>query len=130
MNIEFLSEVEALNDEYCSIEIDTCLESIALPFWSLEEIESGLNLREEWEVPDNLVPFQGDWHELLCLDADTGKVIYINDDREVVFSWPNTEEFLASLSKEEVVYDTEPEIISAWIDPDLLAKANDFKNKL
>ena len=33
------------------------------------------------------------------------------------------------LSKEEVIYDSKPEIISAWIDPELLAKANEFKKK-
>jgi hypothetical protein len=129
VNKEFLSKVEALNDEYCSIEIDAKLESLALPFWSIAEIESGLKLREEWEVSSNLIPFQGDWHELLCLDQDTGKVIYINEEREIVFSWSNAEEFMASLSKKEVVYGTKPKLISAWLSPELLAKANEFKNK-
>ncbi|WNO11280.1 SMI1/KNR4 family protein [Teredinibacter sp. KSP-S5-2] len=119
MNKEFLSKVETFNGQYCSIEIDTELESIALPFWSIAEIESGITLREEWEVPENLIPFQGDWHELFCLDTESGKVVYINDDRDVIFIWPSTEAFIASLSKEELIYDTKPEIISAWIDHDL-----------
>lgn len=129
MNNEFLSKVEALNNDYCSIKINTQLESLELPFWSLVEIESGLQLREEWGIPSNLIPFQGDWHELLCLDQDSGKVIYINDEREIVFNWSNTSEFMLSLSKEEIVYEAKPEIISAWIDLKLLAKANEFKNK-
>jgi hypothetical protein len=126
---EFLSKVESLNYEYCSIKIDNRLESITLPFWSPEKIEDGLKLREEWEVSSNLIPFQGDWHDLLCLDQSTGEIIYINDERKTVFIWRNTYEFEASLSKEEVVYDTEPKIISSWTDPELLAKANEFKNK-
>lgn len=129
MNNEFLAKVEKFNELYCSIEINAELESIALPFWSLAEIESGLELREEWEIPNSLIPFQGDWHELLCLDIETGKVVYINDDREIIFTWPSTEKFISSLSKEEVIYDTKPEIVSAWIDPRLLAKANEFKKK-
>ncbi|RFA26606.1 cell wall assembly protein [Alkalilimnicola ehrlichii] len=117
MSDAFLSKVEALN-EYCSIEIDTQLESIALPFWSLDEIKQGLKRREEWGVPSHLIPFQGDWHDLLCLDQDTGKVVYLNNDRDIVFSWENTQEFLNALSKEEVARDTTRKITSAWIDPD------------
>ena len=129
MDSEFLNKVESLNEEYNSIRINGELESIAIPFWSHEEIKKGLVLREEWEVPLNLIPFQGDWHEILCLDQNTGKVIYLNDEREIVQEWKDADEFLKHLSKEEVVYDEKPEIISAWIAPELLAKANEFKKK-
>lgn len=129
MNSEFLSNVEAYNTEYCSIKINTYFENIVLPFWSLVEIESGLKLRQEWDVPDNLIPFQGDWHELLCLDTDSGEVVYINDDREVVCSWTSTEKFIASLSKEEITCNTEPELVSSWLSADLLVKVNEFKKK-
>ncbi|WP_394233371.1 SMI1/KNR4 family protein [Pseudomonas anguilliseptica] len=129
MTKEFLSGVEVLNHEFCSIKIDNQLESIALPFWSLKEIEAGLKLREEWAIPFNLIPFQGDWHDLLCIDQDTGKIFYINDERETVFSWNNTDEFMTSLSKEEIAHDVKPKLISAWINPELLVKANKFKNR-
>ncbi|EHA1127719.1 cell wall assembly protein [Vibrio navarrensis] len=129
MNREFLSNVEEYNTEYCSIKINTHFENIVLPFGSIEEIESGLKLRQEWDVSDNLIPFQGDWHELLCLDTDSGKVVYINDDREVICSWASTEEFIASLSKEEIAYNTESKLVSSWLSDDLLIKINEFKKK-
>lgn len=47
MDSEFLKKVETLNEEYCSIRINGKLESIGIPFWSYEEIEKGLALREE-----------------------------------------------------------------------------------
>lgn len=129
MNIEFLSRVEEFNTEYCSIKVNNYFENIVLPFWSLVEIESSLKLRQEWNVPDNLIPFQGDWHELLCLDTDSGAVVYINDDREVVCSWASTEKFIASLSNKEIACNTEPELVSSWLSDDLLVKVNEFKKK-
>jgi hypothetical protein len=127
LNDEFLSNVESFNQEYFSIRINSRLESITLPFWSMEQINSGLMLREEWEVPSNLIPFQGDWHELLCLDQETGRIVYLNDDREVLFSWCNTEEFMACLCKEEMDSDENSGITVARIAPGLLAKLNKYK---
>jgi hypothetical protein len=127
LNDEFLSNVESFNQEYFSIRINSRLESITLPFWSMEQINSGLMLREEWEVPSNLIPFQGDWHELLCLDQETGGIVYLNDDREVLFSWGNTEEFMACLCKEEMDSDENSGITVTRIAPGLLAKLNKYK---
>lgn len=124
---EFLSNVESFNQEYSSIRINSQLETITLPFWSMEQINSGLMLREEWGVPLNLIPFQGDWHELLCLDRETGKVVYLTDDREVVFSWSDTEEFIASLCKEEMDSDENSGITVTRIAPGLLDKLNKYK---
>lgn len=129
MDSEFLKKVASLNEEYCSIRINGELESIGMPFWSFEEIEKGLSLREEWDIPLNLIPFQGDWHEIFCLDQNTGKVIYLNDERAIAHEWKNTQEFLRSLSKDEVAYAEKPKIVSAWLSPELFEKANEFKKK-
>lgn len=119
MNNKFLTAVETFNDVYGSIKMGARLQPIALPFWSIDEIEKRLSLREEWNVPSNLIPFQGDWHELLCLDQDTGLVVYLNDEREIAFSWKNTDAFIASLSKDEVKTDAERNIKHARIDSEL-----------
>ena len=71
-----------------------------MPFWSFEEIEAGLKIRNEWEIEDSLVPFLGDWHELLCLNLASEEVVFINDARKPLFSWPSTDEFMRSLIKE------------------------------
>ncbi|MFC3116634.1 cell wall assembly protein [Cellvibrio fontiphilus] len=122
MNQEFLKQVESFNYDFCSIEIDGKMESINLPFWSFTEIESGLALREEWDVLENFIPFYGNWHSLFCLDSKSGAVIYINDEREIIYSWNNTENFINCLSSVEVAFESNIEPISAWLSPELFAK--------
>ncbi len=130
MDSEFLEKVEFFNEEFCSLEVNGKLESIALPFWSIDKIRKGLELREEWGISNDIIPFQGDWHELLCLVKTSGEVIYINDAREILHRWKSTSEFISRLSNEEVAYDTQPKLISAKLSPDLLAAANEFKKRL
>ena len=60
---KFLKEVESMNKKYASIYFNVELEPLAMPFWSWEEIQKGLDLRQEWEVDKELIPFYGDWHE-------------------------------------------------------------------
>ncbi len=47
---KFLKEVESLNKKYSSIYFNVELEALAMPFWTWEEIQKGLELRLEWEV--------------------------------------------------------------------------------
>ena len=103
----FLKLVESLNTKYASIYFNCELEALTMPFWSWEEIQLGLELRQEWEVSDSLIPFFGDWHDLLCLNENTGEVVALNDEREVLCSWASIKEFLSCLSEKEINYDDE-----------------------
>jgi len=66
-------------------------------FWSLSEIESSLEMREDWSVPNTLIPFYGDWHDLFCLDTVTGSIIELSDDRSEVYKWKTITDFNESL---------------------------------
>lgn len=98
---------ESLNTKYASIYFNCELEALTMPFWSWEEIQAGLDLRKEWEVSTLLIPFYGDWHDLLCLNGNTGEIVALNDDREVLCTWSSINEFLSCLSEKEIAYDDE-----------------------
>ena len=103
--IEFLKQAESLNKKYASIYFNVELEALAMPFWSWEEIQAGLKLRKDWEVDASLIPFYGDWHDLLCLNGRTGEIVALNDEREVLCRWATVKEFLSCLSEKEIAYD-------------------------
>ena len=102
---KFLKEVESLNKKYASIYFNVELEALAMPFWSWQEIQAGLELRQEWEVNESLIPFYGDWHDLFCLNENTGEIVALNDEREVLCTWTSVKDFLSCLSEKEIVYD-------------------------
>ena len=102
---KFLKEVESLNNKYASIYFNVELEALAMPFWTWEEIQAGLELRQEWEVDESLIPFYGDWHDLFCLNESTGEIVALNDEREVLCTWTSVKDFLSCLSEKEIVYD-------------------------
>jgi hypothetical protein len=102
---KFLKEVESLNKKYSSIYFNVELEALAMPFWAWEEIQKGLELRQEWEVDASLVPFYGDWHDLFCLNGTTGEIVALNDEREVLCTWASIKNFLSCLTEKEIVYD-------------------------
>ena len=104
---DFLKQVEALNNRYASIYFNCELEALTMPFWSWGEIQKGLGLRQEWEVGKSLIPFYGDWHDLFCLKTDTGEIVALNDEREVLCAWDSIKLFLSCLSETEISYDDE-----------------------
>jgi len=104
---KFLKQVESMNKKYASIYFNCELESLAMPFWTWEEIQAGLELRKEWEVDASLIPFYGDWHDLFCLNGTTGEIIALNDEREVLCTWTSVKDFLSCLSAKEIIYDDE-----------------------
>jgi hypothetical protein len=93
-------------------------------FWTYAEIKSGLALRQDWDVAEDLVPFYGDWHEVICLSLSTGEVTYLDDARRVIASWPDTEAFLASLVAQmpEEAPAHAPRLMRTEISPSLTAK--------
>jgi len=104
---KFLKQVESLNKKYASIYFNVELEALAMPFWSWSQIQKGLDLRQEWEVDESLIPFYGDWHDLFCLNKSTGEIIALNDEREVLCTWTSIKDFLSCLSENEIIYDDE-----------------------
>ena len=64
---KFLKQAETLNKKYASVYFNVELEALAMPFWTWEEILKGLELRQEWEVEEPLIPFYGDWHDCFVL---------------------------------------------------------------
>jgi len=104
---KFLKEAESLSHKYASIYFNVELEALSMPFWSWDEIQKGLALRQEWEVDESLIPFYGDWHDLFCLDKNTGEIVALNDEREVLCTWASVKDFISCLSEKEIVYDDE-----------------------
>jgi hypothetical protein len=104
---KFLKEVESLSHKYASIYFNVELEALSMPFWSWDEIQKGLALRQEWEVDESFIPFYGDWHDLFCLDKNTGEIVALNDEREVLCRWASVKDFISCLSEKEIVYDDE-----------------------
>lgn len=102
---DFLKQVESLNTAYASIYLNCELESLTMPFWSWDDIQKGLQQRQEWEIDKGLIPFYGDWYDLFCLNADTGEIVALNDEREVLCTWASIKIFLSCLSEKEIIYD-------------------------
>lgn len=126
---KFLKEVESMNDKYASIYFNCELESLVMRFWSWYQIQNGLSLRQEWEVDASLIPFYGDWHNLLCLKESTGEIVALNDNREVLCKWDSIKDFKSCLSEREIEYDDRPQIDGTSISPDHSEKSNGLKKR-
>ena len=118
-----------MNKKFASIYLNCEIEPLAMPFWSWQEIQNGLDLRQEWEVDISLIPFYGDWHKLFCLKESTGEIVALNDDREVLCTWASIKNFKSCLSEKEIEYDDRPQIESASLSHDLSDKSNGLKRK-
>ena len=116
---EFLKEVDSMNNKYASIYVNCELEPLSMPFWSWQVIQKGLDLREEWEVDVSLTPFYGDWHDLFCLKESTGEIIALNDNREAVCTWASVNDFVSSLSEQEIKFDGEQHAFGESISTEL-----------
>ena len=126
--IEFLKNVELKNEQFSSIYVDSELHPLSLSFWAFSEIQDGLLLRDEWNVNSNLIPFYGDWHDLICLNDRTAEIHFLNDAREVMCAWESIEAFTKSLSKEDVdLEETEAVVVSAT--PEFEKMIAEFKEK-
>ncbi len=126
---DFLSNIKRCAAHYQSIIVNGKLDELPHPFWTFAEIKNSLSMRQDWDVDANLIPFYGNWHDLMCVNQQTGAVIVLDDDRNVLASWPDTATFMQQLSKEEVVYAalTDANIVSVWLKPGFADKF--IKNK-
>jgi len=114
----FLDSVSDFNKRFNAVRTGPSLETLCHPFWSAAEIARSLNMRADWEIPNSLIPFYGDWHTVICLDPREGTVKLLHDDREIVFTWASISEFIQSLQNEpERPIDTSGIIESeSWLD--------------
>lgn len=119
----FLRNIKKLSKNKASILINGELQSLVHTFWTWTEIKAALSMRTDWEVCLALTPFYGNWHDLFCLKAATDEIVYINDDREVQFIWPNAEAFIHAFSDREVEYDLlDMAVVSVTLSPDFNRK--------
>lgn len=93
----FLRSIAARAEGFDAVRCGGAIYPLLLNFWSFAEVEASSDLRAEWGIPEQQVPFWGDWHDLLCISIESGAVTYLNDQREVVCSWDSGDEFLESL---------------------------------
>jgi hypothetical protein len=126
---KFLHEVESFNEKYASIYVNCELEPLVMPFWSWQEIEKGLGQRDEWEVAPSLTPFYGDWHDLFCLNKETGEIVALDDNRQELCKWASIKDFISSLSVQEIQYDEEPEVEVESPATDLIERTIALKKK-
>ncbi len=114
----FLTTVDSLN-EFCDV---VRAGSTTLPlyhsFWSKKEIENARLVQADWDVPETLVPFYGDWHDLICMNIENGSIEMLDDARQRVFVWPSLDEFRKCLaSNMQPPNDTSGVIESeSWLD--------------
>jgi hypothetical protein len=95
---KFLASVEKVADPFSGLRVGDALIPLHHPFWSVDEIVAGRTIKEDWDVPEDLVPFYGDWHELLCISDATGEIVLLDDERRFILVWKSTTDFLNCLT--------------------------------
>jgi hypothetical protein len=127
----FLASVDALNNRFAGIRYRDQWKPLVHPFWRVNDIMEGLALRTDWGIDTGLVPFFGDWHDVICLDLKTAAVVYLDDDRNVVHHWATKEDFLSSLTADSPPEPTNgPKVIKATYSPKFNRAAKAFAEKL
>ena len=95
-----LREISDRGSLYAGIVKGESKEFLYHPFWELDQISNSLDLRGEWDVEDSIIPFYGDWHDLIAI-SEEAKVIELNDNREVTHEWDCFQDFKNSLIEEK-----------------------------
>jgi hypothetical protein len=100
-------------------------------FWTYSKIMSGLGLRSDWGISEDLIPFFGDWHDVICLSLSTDNVVHLDDDRRTIATWPDTQSFLASLLVSVPVELAGPSatLVSSHLSPELKARTDEILRK-
>ena len=96
-----MKSLKHLNETVNTIEINGLKERLMFCFWTEKEIQDSKEIKAEWDVEENLIPFWGNWHYLFCFNQVTKEIIYLNDPRETLCTWESLEAFKKSLSYEE-----------------------------
>lgn len=94
----FLRSVHQVANAFSGLRTDDDVTPLYHHFWSPDEIAKGRVIKGEWDVPEDWTPFYGDWHTLLCISVTTGAVFLIGDDRNTIFAWKGSDDFLSCLT--------------------------------
>ena len=95
---QFLQTVHEAASPFSGLKLGDDLVPLYHPFWTPDEIASGRAIKADWDVPDEMVPFYGDWHDLLCISVATGEVVLMDDGRATIFAWKSSDDFLSCLA--------------------------------
>ncbi len=99
--VKFLKSVDEFTLKFNTISIVGKTESLYHCFWNFDKIKKSEELKEEWDISVNLIPFYGNWHDLFCLNVENNEIVYLDDDRDVLCTWSSISDFLNSLSNVE-----------------------------
>ena len=97
----FLKSVQKTAQDFEAIWAGNDLIDLLHPFWSYQRVSDSLSIKEEWDVADDLIPFYGDWHTLMCISGRTGEVFLLDDERTAEFVWRSADDFLDALTHEK-----------------------------
>ena len=61
--LAFLATVSELNAKHNAVRTDSETRCLFHSFWTKSEIDHGQQIQSEWDVPVNMIPFYGDWHD-------------------------------------------------------------------
>ncbi|MBK1880611.1 SMI1/KNR4 family protein [Pelagicoccus mobilis] len=90
------------------------------PLLTPEEIVEQAALKDEWQIPEGMVPFMGDMHDLACLDLSTKSagVVLLNDQRERNRITDTFEEFISGIQLTDQAVGDNDGIIEeeSWLD--------------
>lgn len=116
--LTFLAAVSELNAKHNAVRTDSETRFLYHSFWTQSEIEHARKIQSEWDVASNLIPFYGDWHDLICLNIENGSVLMIDDARRELFSWSTHEAFLRNLTTIDEESSGDSDIIESesWLD--------------
>ncbi|MBA4029556.1 MAG: cell wall assembly protein [Planctomyces sp.] len=115
---EFLMKVSDFNSRCNAVQAGAMTIHLHHSFWKQTEIDRASEVKEDWDIPGRLIPFYGDWHDLICLNVETGAIEMLDDARRQIVSWPSHDVFIASLeSLVEMPIDTSGVIEKeSWLD--------------
>lgn len=95
---QFLRTVHEAANAFSGLRLGDGLVPLYHPFWTPDQIAHGRVIKGDWDVPDEMVPFYGDWHDLLCISVATGQVVLMDDARATIFAWESSDGFLSCLT--------------------------------
>lgn len=72
--------------------------SIPWPFFTPQQMVDTFTILDDWEIPKNLIPIAGDFHDLLCIDtAKSDEIVILDDSRNETLRFSSIEQLMNSL---------------------------------
>ncbi len=114
----FLEGVDAYNTQFNAVCYNGSTEPLYHCFWKMSDIEQAKEILSEWDIADYLMPFYGDWHDVICLDIRTNSILLLDDNRHIVHQWESLDTFVSALTSigEEPIDDLGIIEDKSWLD--------------